>query len=384
MQVGPARAVRLASKPASSRTSLTRVFPKSLKATSGAPKPVKEHPVLDFAVKGWERIKGQNYNAASASSNLRSASRQFRNLLGTGLATGLGTTGIYLGFAASGLRAAGGIQLLTGAIKKRDVQKGLDGVRDLGSAAVLGLLSAGKFALRRTVLPATAGFNTFRGAFNFAAGWKAGDKKRQSQGALDGVRSLGQTARSLQRFSPWLLVGGKVLAPVAGALQINQGLKSLSTGLTQNKNKLELKGLVDITSAVGMTMLLTGVAATPGLAIFSAAQGLYSIYSMSKTVRKFVDVGIDKLEPTGLKALTGLKGIKHCLRDQLEKIGNPFPALFRDKDPETEAELRGTSARLEEDGWEAYVAIWADSEHVESVSAVTEESDFADSDLAFA
>lgn len=363
------------------KTSFRATLKNSPRVVASSVKAVIDHPV-DYALKGWEALRRQNYNLASASSNLRTASRQFRPLLGTGLVSGFGATSVYLGFAAAGLRAAGGVQTLVGATQERDLRKGLDGIRDLGSAAVLGLASASMFALRRMVLPATAGFNTFRGAFNYVGGRKTGDKRRQAQGALDGVRGLGLTARSLQRFSPLLGLAGKVLAPVAGALQAHQGIKSLATGLVKNQNKMELKGLVDISSAVGMTLLLTGVAATPGLAIFSAAQGIYGVYNFSKTVRKIVDVGIDKAEPTGLKVLAGAMSVKECLRSSLEKFTSPFPALFSGSETDADVDARRTAERLEEDGWEAFVTIWADSDP--TLQATVEPLDPEEPDSAFA
>jgi hypothetical protein len=330
--------------------------------------------IKSLAKKGWTTLKAQNFTAASVSTNLKTASRQFRGLLGTGLASGLSATAGYVGLAAAGLRAAGGAELLYDAIKNRNLRRGLDGVRDLGSSAVLGLASASMFALRKTLFPITTGFNTVRGAFNFAAGWRAKDRKRQSQGALDAVRSLGQTARALRTLSPWLATGGLWLAPIAGGMQAHQGWKNLTRGLTENKNSLEVKGITDIASAVGVTLLLTGVAATPGLAIFSAAQAIHTVYSMSKTVRKHVDKGIDRLEPTGLKALEGLNSLGNHGRALLERLGGPFPRLLAPRTEVPEPERTGTTRRLEEDGWEAYTTIWPDSGHQQPAVAEAESS----------
>ena len=298
--------------------------------------------------KGYKAVLRQTGNVASVSSNLRIGSRQFRSLLGTGLAGALGAAGMYAGLAAAGLRTAGGLGKLVEAGKKKDVSKALDGVKDLGSAAVLGLASASMYALRRTVLPFYGGIGTIRGTYNYFKGRKDKNKRRQEIGALDGIRSLGLTARALKGFSPWFLTAGRVLAPVAGVMQATQGAKKLASGLRKNVNKDELKGVVDIASAVGLTMLLTGVAATPGLAVFSVAQFLYTVYNMNSKVRKFMDKGIDKLEPGGLKALDGIRNLGDGVKEKLSKLSSPF---FVGSDDETKW-APGTEARLEIDALE--------------------------------
>lgn len=298
--------------------------------------------------KGYKTVLRQTGNVASVSSNLRIGSRQFRSLLGTGLASSLGAAGMYAGLAAAGMRTAGGIGKLVEAGKKKSVSKALDGVKDLGSAAVLGLASASMFALRRTVLPFYGGIGTIRGAFNYCMGRKDKNKRRQEIGALDGIRSLGLTARALKSYSPWFLTAGRVLAPVAGVMQATMGAKKLANGLRKNINKDELKGVVDIASAVGLTMLLTGVAATPGLAVFSAAQFLYTVYNMNSKVRKFMDKGIDKLEPAGLKAMDGIRNVTDEVKEKIGKLSSPF---WIGSDEETKW-APGTEARLEIDALE--------------------------------
>ena len=316
--------------------------------------------------KGYKAVLRQTGNVASVSSNLRIGSRQFRALLGTGLASSLGAAGMYAGLAAAGMRTAGGVGKLVEAGKKKSMSKALDGVKDLGSAAVLGLASASMYALRRTVLPFYGGIGTIRGAFNYAMGRKDKNKRRQEIGALDGIRSLGLTARALKAYSPWFLTAGRVLAPVAGVMQATMGAKKLAHGLRKNINKDELKGVVDIASAVGLTMLLTGVAATPGLAVFSAAQFLYTVYNMNSKVRKFSatvfagltnpqeismelrNQGIDKLEPAGLKAMDGIRNVTDDVKEKINKLSSPF---FIGSDEETKW-APGTEARLEIDALE--------------------------------
>jgi hypothetical protein len=284
----------------------------------------KNSDLRALALKGYKKAVGQSFTASSISMNLRVGSGQLRSLLGTGLASALGSAGIYVGFAAAGLRTAAGAGKVVEAVRIRDFGKALDGFKDFGSASVLGLTCAGMWAARKVALPAAAGFDTFRGGFNFVAGWVTNDKRRQARGLFDGVGAAGRTGRALKTYSPFLGKAGLVLAPVAGALQIKRGLDSLSLGLEKNNNKVELRGLVDIASAVGTTLLFTGIAATPGLAIFSVAQFISTTYAMSATVRKVVDPILDKMEPTAIKIGDGIKGLKAEPIDRLRKLPNPF------------------------------------------------------------
>ena len=292
----------------------------------------------EMAKKGYKKTVAQSYTASSVSLSLRLGSRQVDGLLGTGIASAMGSAGIALGFAAAGLRVAGGTEKLVQSVKTKKFSRALDGLKDYGAAGVLGLTCAGMWAARKIALPAAAGFETFRGGYNFAAGYLTGDKKRQAQGVYDGIRAAGRTARALKKFSPFLKTAGLILAPVAGAMQINKGLKNLSLGLKKNNNKLELRGLVDIASAVGTTMLLTGIAGVPGMAIFGTAQFLNTSYRMSGTVRKVVDPVIDKMEPAGHKVADGIRNLKMKASELWEKFPNPFGLTTSDESPTEENE----------------------------------------------
>ena len=261
---------------------------------------------------------------ASVSMNLRIGSRQLRSLLGTGLASGMGAAGLYVGLGAAGLKTASGIQKLTRAVKTRKVSTGLDGVKDLGSAALTGFAAASMAAARMTILPFYAGFNTFRGLYTIASGLKDKNKKRQFLGLRRTVSSAGLTCRALKRVSPVLKTAGIALAPVAGALQAGQGVHGLLTGLKEDNNRKELKGLVDIASAAGLTLLLTGIAGMPGLAIFGTANFIYSAYRMNSKVRKVMDKVIDKMEPPAKKGLENLKEAASPVKAVWEKVKDSF------------------------------------------------------------
>lgn len=345
-----------------------------------------------LATTGYRKAVAQNFTASSISLSLRLGSRQVDGLVGTGIAGAMGAAGIGLGFAAAGLRAAGGTEKLIKAAKKRDMSKALDGLKDYGSASVLGLTCAGMWAARRIALPAAAGFETFRGGYNFAAGLLTGDKQRQARGVYDGIRAAGRTARALKRVSPFLKTAGLILAPVAGVLQARKGFKTLGLGLKKDNNKLELRGAMTIASAIGTTMLLTGVAAMPGMAIFGTAQFISTIYRMSGTVRNVLDPVIDKAEPTAHRAADGIRNIKAKATELIEKFPNPFVWS-----PTSEDDTKGEKVVVEEEEEYNDPSVWynecflaepdedhlvpdsPDSEPVDQLA--TEEPDLIEEDL---
>lgn len=342
-----------------------RLAPKALPASKAGETPSgsESGSLLDQVKKGlgwtYQQARRQSTTAASVSTNLRMGSRQLRAYLTSEMVTGLGVASMVIGLAAAGLRATDAGQKLWQSTKKRDLSLGLDGLRDLGSAGVLALSSASKFALRTATMPFYGGIGALRGGYNFFRGLKSGNPKLRTQGALDGIRSLGLTARSLRKFSPMLFLGGKLLAPVAGTIQAGQGLHSLSQGLKQNNNRLELKGLVDVASAVGTTLLITGMATTPGLVLFSSAQFLYSAYHMNSWTRRLVDKGIDSCEPAAKKALTGVQRLG---QEVVRHLVNPFWPPGVDQaapgEPLKAPGVTRTARRLEEDTWELDLDNW--------------------------
>lgn len=293
-------------------------------ASDKTPEKDQAFDLVSLASTGYKKAVAQRFNASSISLTLRLGSRQASSFLGTGLASAMSTAGVMIGFAAAGLRFASGTEKLVEAVKTKKTKKALDGLKDYGAASVLGLTCAGMWAARKVALPAAAGFETFRGGYNFTAGYLTGDKKRQAQGMYDGVRAAGRTARALKKVAPFLKTAGLVLAPVAGFLQARKGFKNLALGLKKDNNRLELRGLVDIASAVGTTLLLTGVATVPGMVIFGSAQFLNTSYRMSGTVRKVLDPVIDSMEPSAHRAADGIRNVTAHGKELLSSFSNPF------------------------------------------------------------
>ena len=209
-----------------------------------------------------------------------------------------GQVGMIAGFTAAGGHALAGTLKLGSAIRHGHVGRGLDGLVDIASGTSLALAVAGLAGARAIVAPIAATINLVRGGYNTAVGFKRGDDRKQLQGTMDIARSVSTLGRLLRHDSAILGAVGIAFAPIAGALQAGRGMNDLATGLRNNDNKKELKGLVDIATAVGTAMAFaSGVAVIPGIALAVAANVLKFGYQISPRVRKRVDKVLDKHEP---------------------------------------------------------------------------------------
>lgn len=165
-----------------------------------------------------------------------------------------GQVGTIAGFAAAGGHAVAGTLKLGSAIKHGHWGRGLDGLVDIASGTSLALAVAGLAGARAIVAPIAATINMIRGGFNAAVGFKRGDERKQLQGTLDVSRSVSSLGRLMRHNSALLGGVGIAFAPITGALQAGRGMHDVSTGLKNNDNKKELKGLVDIATAVGTAL----------------------------------------------------------------------------------------------------------------------------------
>ncbi len=212
--------------------------------------------------------------------------------------------GQAVGFSAAGGHALAGLVKAIQGRKKGDTSRLLDGLVDTATAVVIAASVGGLGLARAIAAPIGSGLNALKGGYNAVRGFKERDGRKQIQGVLDATRSAGSIGRMLSAHSVALKVAGIGLAPVAGALQTGRGLHDLATGLRNDDNKKELKGLVDIATAVGTAMAFaSGVAVIPGIALAVTANLAKLAYQLSPRVRKKMDRGIDKLEPRMARAL---------------------------------------------------------------------------------
>lgn len=209
-----------------------------------------------------------------------------------------GQVGVVAGFVAAGGHAVAGTLKLSSAVRRGHWGRGLDGLVDIASGTSLALAVAGLAGARAIVAPIAATINLVRGGFNTAVGFKRGDTRKQLQGSLDVARSASSLGRLLRHTSPALGVVGIAFAPVTGVLQAGRGLHDVATGIKNDDNKKQIKGLVDVATAVGTAMAFaSGVAVIPGIALAVAANLVKVGYQVSPRFRKRVDRVLDKNEP---------------------------------------------------------------------------------------
>jgi uncharacterized tellurite resistance protein B-like protein len=254
------------------------------------------------------------------------------------------TLGRIAGFVATGGHALGGALKVVSGHQQKDKSRKLDGIMDMTTAATLGVTVAGLPGARAVLAPLAATFNIFRGGYNAKHGFKTNDERKQWQGLLDAVRSAGSVGRLLKSHGALFNVAGIALAPVAGALQAGRGIYDLNTGLKNDDNKKELKGLVDIATAVGTGLAFaSGVAIIPGVALAVAANVLKITYELSPKARKKIDPILDRLEPKLAKMVEGAEKLSKPVREAWTKLIGRFV-----KHPEPDAPGRLAKSQIAE------------------------------------
>jgi hypothetical protein len=120
----------------------------------------------------------------------------------------------------------------------------------------------------------------------------------------------------LKAHGAFFHVAGIALAPVAGALQAGRGIHDLNIGLKNDDNKKQLKGLVDIATAVGTGLAFaSGAAVIPGVALAVAATAVKVAYELSPRARKKIDPILDRMEPKLEKVVEKADQLSKPVRD---------------------------------------------------------------------
>ena len=247
------------------------------------------------------------------------------------------TLGRVAGFVATGGHALGGALKVASGHQQKDTSRTLDGIMDMATAATLGATVAGLPGARTVLAPLAAGFNIFRGSYNAGHGYRTNDERKQWQGLLDAVRSAGSAGRLLKAHGAFFHVAGIALAPVAGALQAGRGLYDLNTGLKNDDNKKQLKGLVDIATAVGTGLAFaSGAAVIPGVALAVAATAVKVAYELSPRARKKIDPILDRMEPKLEKVVEKADQLSKPVRDAWQKLISRF---VKETEPDLPSQL---------------------------------------------
>ncbi len=114
---------------------------------------------------------------------------------------------------------------------------------------------------------------------------------------LDATRSASIFGRLLSGQSAALGTAAAVLGPLVGAVQLGRGYFDLTTGVKSQTKSLQVQGLADMASAVGLTMATTGIGTIPGIAIASVAIGAKGLYTAHSGFRDWVDGRLEKSAP---------------------------------------------------------------------------------------
>lgn len=237
--------------------------------------------------------------------------------------------------------------------RQGDTSKKLDALVDVATATVIAASVAGMGLTRAVAAPVAAGLNVIRGGFNAGAGFQRHDGRYQLQGVLDAVRSLGSVGRLLKTHHGFLNGMGIALAPIAGAIQVGRGIHDLSTGLRNDDKKTQLKGLVDMATAVGTAMAFaSGAAVIPGVALAVAANLTKVAYQVSPRVRGWVDKGLEKAEPKLQKMVDSterwskpvVNGWQSLMKKLVKRVDAERPEKF------TQAQLAEVLQLLHADG----------------------------------
>lgn len=243
--------------------------------------------------------------------------------------------GLTAGFVAAGGHALSGALKLSSAVKEGHWGRGLDGLVDIASGSSLALAVAGLAGARAIVAPLAAAINMVRGGYNLVVGYKRHDDRKQIQGALDLTRSAGSFGRLLKKRNPVFRAVGIGFAPVAGAFQAGRGLHDIAIGLKNNDNRKELRGLVDIATAVGTALAFaSGAAVIPGVALAVAANVVKLGYQFNPRFRKKVDKVIDKVEPALQKVVDKVEDLSEPMVHAFKKFMSRF---VKKVDPEAPA-----------------------------------------------
>lgn len=207
------------------------------------------------------------------------------------------TAASVVGYSVAGVQGLAGVMKLKKGIEQKSTIKKLEGALDLATAGAIITTIAGAGPAPLVLIPLAATLGVARGTINAVAGYRHADGRKEVQGTLDALRSAGTMCALLASKHAAFTVGGAVLGPIAGAVQLARGYVDLETGLkTDNKPQI-LAGLSDVGSAVGLTLALTGVGTIPGVALTVASVGIRLGYQLSDKFEARVDRVLDRMKP---------------------------------------------------------------------------------------
>lgn len=136
-----------------------------------------------------------------------------------------------------------------------------------------------------------AGLGVARGIAHAVQAYQKADPGKEVQGFLDSTRSAALMCSLLAGASPVASVAGAVLGPVSVAVETCRGYVRLKEGLKAEDKKLQVAGLADLGTALGVTLSFCGLPLV-GIPVMVGSQAGKLLYKVIPPVRKFVDKGL--------------------------------------------------------------------------------------------
>lgn len=212
-----------------------------------------------------------------------------------------------LGYAATGVQAFAGASKLMAGIQEKNRLKRLDGYLDLAMAGAIGTTIASAGIAPMILVPLAATLGLVRGGVHAVAGYRSGNTRNEVQGMLDGTRSVAILGSMLGHASPALATAGAILGPVAGVIQSCRGFIDLRDGLKSKTPEMQLQGLTDMGSALGLMLATTGVGTIPGVILTAVSVGARVLYPLSSKFEKKCNQLLAKMEPNLDKAVKSVE-----------------------------------------------------------------------------
>lgn len=228
------------------------------------------------------------------------------------------TTASVVGYSVAGVQGLAGLMKLKKGVEQKSTVKKLEGALDLATAGAIITTIAGAGPAPLVLIPLAAALGVARGVTNSVSGYRHADGRKEVQGTLDAIRSAGTMCALLASKHTAFTVGGAVLGPIAGAVQLARGYVDLERGLETDNKPQMLAGLADVGSAVGLTLALTGLGTIPGVALTVASVGVRLGYQLSDKFEARVDKVLDKVKPSLAKVVA-----------TTEKVVDPVLAFVR-------------------------------------------------------
>ena len=197
-----------------------------------------------------------------------------------------------LGYALAGIEGVAGLAKIVHGARHGSKTEMLGGALDLTAGAAIACTIAGAGALPFVLGPIAAGLGVARGITHAVQAYQKADPSKEVQGFLDSTRSAALMCSLLANASPVAAVAGAVLGPISVAVETCRGYVRVKEGLKAEDKKLQVAGLADLGTALGVTLSFCGLPLV-GIPVMVGSQAGKLLYKLVKPVRPWVDKGLD-------------------------------------------------------------------------------------------